>query len=173
MANYSTTLTAITDRRQAPVAYVAGQVIGTDSWDFYPGKYYDVDNVWELLGIKFVVTTDATVANRIVTFSVRHAVSTNQVDVFSSANVPASQSKTMYIGKLSSIDDGVIQLENYMGNNKYGFLIGGDSWVRLAVTAGVAGDLVKFYSRWRYLNWELGMASPSYFDRFVGSQVKT
>lgn len=159
------TLAPITNRRQAPFAFTNHTIAGTEQLNIRAGYYYDVPCVWELIAIRFTLTTDATVANRKPTVKLLpDNVYTLQQAI--SDNIAASTTETVYIAKVGWESEAASG--RFLGINDKAWCIYGDGRVNFSTDTGKAGDVAVIRTQWRWLNWDLGMELPE----AVGAALK-
>lgn len=125
---------------------------------FQPGS--TIPNVWELISGKFIITTDATVANRLFYF---HQKMPDDSAVLTDVNGPTVTASSTWKGQIQpySVSDQFLQgLDDSLGRNKFFGVIYGNMRHTIGVTNGVAGDTLFIRCLYRFLNWDLGMMEP-------------
>jgi hypothetical protein len=158
MADYEVTLKPITNRTKAPIALTDPIVItGVDTYAIIAGWWFDIPNCWELIALRMVLTTDATVANRNILAKFAPNGS-NIVQQLTGDDVAASTTVSHYVNKMTYKGDWNVGTNAGFSNE--GILLHGDGRVTISVDTGKAGDTLSIRSQWKWKNWDYGMDLP-------------
>lgn len=155
-------LPSITSRTNTPIVIINKLCIGTETLSIYAGKYLQVDNVWCLESGRIEVACDATVANRyLMVWSYCGNQEFSYSDAFKSAAITASQSKVVSFNKLFGYSTGAPYADQYASLEDRAFLIAGEKErFVIQLDTGKAGDTFRAKLKFRWLNWDFGMACP-------------
>lgn len=163
MAIETKILSGVSSRREHLYRVVNIQgVIGTDEIYIHAGWNLEVPNHWDMIGLRFDVVTDATVANR--TFQVRKVLNDLETLILTTDAITASLTEGGYY-YLAANDNKVTtnptkRLSVYENN----FLFAGDDYIRFRLGSGVAGDVWGIMATFLWKNFQLGLDWPEMFN---------
>jgi len=138
---------------------------GTNVIHIYGGRDVNLPCVWDLVGLKATVTTDATVADR--KFSIASSYDSQiTYEYWQSSAISASKVVTVHLSRGSGWQD--ITPYPAAGGNYYAtikdytFIADGSKGViTISLSTGKAGDSVAVHMRFKSLNKEMGIEIPS------------
>jgi len=158
MAEEIIRLNTIVSRRVKPLFPIYRTLTGVDSLKIKGGFNSNVPNMWTLQNLHFTIVCDATVANRTTNFNLY--VDDLLVDKMTSGIVAASETKYGTVQQESAFSGMARFGSIYATLSQWSYLFGGNDYLHIYTTNGVAGDVINVWAVFRWRNWDIGMMLP-------------